>query len=45
LTINTMYGLDGPDPDPDPDDGAQARIDSFLTFDRISRVHAICASG
>lgn len=43
MTINTMYGLDGADPDPNPDDGAQARIDSFLTFDRVSRVYAVCA--
>jgi hypothetical protein len=44
MTINTMYGLDGQDSDFDPDDGAQARIDSFLNFDRTSRVYAICAA-
>jgi hypothetical protein len=43
MTINTMYGLDGPDADADPDDGAQARVDNMLTFERSGRVYAMCA--
>jgi hypothetical protein len=43
MTINTMHGLDGPDADADPDDGAQARVDNMLTFERSGRVYAMCA--